>query len=196
MAGLGVTARTPAAWPSGLVVLAVAARLLVPRARRCQRRQCVVGCAARRSAWRRCGSGSCVWRLLPGWTWRFRTGSVVRGGSVGRRGDREHRGDVPVRCGRVARRGDAGASGRSPRAVGGCSPRDGRRLAADWPRRQSPLTRTGLIGDPRQGACPTTVSGRPSSGEENFRCRWTSTSAASARRRWIVPLSADLPGAG
>jgi DNA invertase Pin-like site-specific DNA recombinase len=31
VAGLGVTARTPAAWPSGLVVLAVAARLLVPR---------------------------------------------------------------------------------------------------------------------------------------------------------------------
>ena len=40
-------------------------------------------------------------------------------------------------------------------------------IGAEAAQHQSPLTRSGVIGDPREGDCPATVSGRPSIGEEN-----------------------------
>ncbi|EUA42309.1 hypothetical protein I553_6169 [Mycobacterium xenopi 4042] len=91
---------------------------------------------------------------------------------------------IRFRFGAVGLGGAVTPGGWWSRAVaGGCWHRDGRHHAVEAAQHESPLPLRAMIGDPRQGACPATVSGRPSIGEENQGCRWRSTSAASGRRR-------------
>ena len=155
--------------------------------------------APRRSrGWRRFGSGFCgvavaagVDVRIPdgtGCAWRDVVAAVATATAA-----------IRFRFGAAGllRRGDAGAGGGRGQwwSAAGTGMVATTRLSAA--QHQSPLTRSGVIGDPRQGACPATVSGRPSIGEEN---REGVVGGAQAPRAGagdrVVPLSADLPGLG